>query len=167
MATELLTLKNAALPNGNDDLLIGCAYMCTTVAYLLLQPFVCKKTSGANYVWHVNVVESGITQRVSKVVVIVESGPGQLEFTSVVTKGCIETGTTSSLSLLAIVTRMIKWYSECVHPHRYIFHWVFSKGQLCKNGVLQICYKFEILSHVTFNATLSRQYILVYLLALL
>ena len=78
----------------------------------LLQPYISRKSSGANYVWSVDIVESGITQRVSEIVVIIACGPEQLEITSVVAKGCIETGTTSSLSVSAIVSRMIEWYLD-------------------------------------------------------
>ena len=80
----------------------------------LLQPFVCRKTSGANDVWSVDIVESGITQRVSEIGVNIASGLVQLKVTSVVAKGCVETGTTSSLSVPAIVTRMIEWYSKLI-----------------------------------------------------
>ena len=86
-----------------------CAYNCITAS---LQPLLCGKTSGAYgaHVWSVNIVESGITQRVSEMVVTIGRGSKQLEVTSVVAKGCIETGTTSSHSVSAIESRMIKWY---------------------------------------------------------
>jgi len=75
--------------------------------FLLLQPFADKKPSGAYDVWSVDIFGADITQRVSEVVVIVVCGSGQLEVTSVVAKGCIETGNTSSLSASPVVTHMI------------------------------------------------------------
>ena len=120
-ATEILTLRIPALLNKNcclDVLLMGFALLRTTASLFLLQPFVCRKTSGANDVWSVDIVESGITQRVSEIVVNIASELVQLDVTSVVAKGCVQTGTTSSVSVLAIVTHIIEWYSKLMKTTR-------------------------------------------------
>jgi len=85
-------------------------YICCVV---FLQPFVCRKTSGAynEHVWYADLVEAGITQHVSEIVVSIERWSEQLEITSVVAKGCIGSGTNSWLSDSAIVSGMIEWFS--------------------------------------------------------
>ena len=96
----------------------------------LLQPFVCRKTSAVNDVWSADIVESGITQRVSKIGVNIASELVQLEVTSVVAKGCVETGTTSSLSFSAIVTHIIEWYSKFIKNNTFYVVYLVEGG-LC------------------------------------